>query len=94
MTKTNKEIERLVHNVLFHPHFNLQDLTSYSSEHKNLYLDGLLNKLGRCISVGADHLREGSVKIKLPSKDGRKQSKGKSYITRFKIKGKILPAHA
>ncbi|KAL5482917.1 hypothetical protein ACEPAI_9512 [Sanghuangporus weigelae] len=84
--KTYEEVDRLVHDVLLHPDFNIQDLRNFIAkcEHNrfNSYIKSPANQNN---TKSMDGWHEGSVKIKLPPEDGKRRAKGEAEAPEFEV---------
>lgn len=81
--KTNEEIDELVHRVLLHPDFKLDELRDHCAQRENSRLDG-------CESLSFDSQdgwQEKSVRIKLPAEDRKKRTRGEEITPEFEITG-------
>ncbi|KAL5480587.1 hypothetical protein ACEPAI_1858 [Sanghuangporus weigelae] len=84
--KTYEEVDRLVHDVLLHPDFDIQDLRNFVAkcEHDrfDLYIKSPADQNN---TKSMDGWREGSVKIKLPPEDGKRRAEGKAEAPEFEV---------
>lgn len=85
-SKTYEEIDNLVHDVLLHPDFSLQDLQDFAAKREHDRFDSYIkspadqNDMKR-----SDGWRTGSIKLKLPAEDGKRRPEGEDSAPEFEI---------
>jgi hypothetical protein len=84
-SKSHRDVDALVRDVLLHPDFKVEDLRNFKSKQESRRLDTPSADYPNNGSNAADGWREGSVSVRLPAEDTKKRAEASSKNTKSTV---------